>query len=158
MKNNFDACLRFVLQYEGGYVDHPADPGGATNLGITRATLAAWRKRPVSKDDMRRLTRAEAAAIYRANYWDAIGGDTLAPGVDLLAFDIAVNMGVARARSWLSITGSMPAPARIAALGRRRMSFWQGLRTWRTFGRGWSARGQACLARAISMQQAPALA
>ena len=153
MKSNFDACLRFVLQYEGGFVNHPADPGGATNLGITRATLAAWRKRPVTVADVRALTRDEAAAIYRAKYWDAIGGDALPAGVDLLAFDIAVNMGVGRAKAWLAATGAMPTAAQIAALGRRRMSFWQGLKTWKIFGRGWSARGQACLARAISMQQ-----
>ena len=143
MKSNFENCLRFVLQYEGGFVNHPADPGGATNLGITRATLARWRNRPVSIAEVRTLTRDEAAAIYRAHYWNAIGGDLLPAGVDLIGFDIAVNMGVGRAKAWLSATAAMPPRRRLDALAARRLSLWRRLRTWATFGRGWSARGKA---------------
>lgn len=145
MKSNFESCLRFVLQYEGGFVDHPRDPGGATNMGVTQKTLAMWRKRPVTKGEVRALTRDEAVAIYRKLYWDAIGGDALPAGVDLIAFDIAVNMGVARARKWLAGTAGLPPRARLDALAARRLSFWQRLRTWGVFGRGWSARGRACV-------------
>ena len=144
-KANFEQCLRFVLQYEGGFVDHPRDPGGATNMGITHATLAGWRKRPVTVADVRALTRDEAAAIYRQMYWSAIGADRLPDGVDLIAFDIAVNMGVGRARVWLMETAQLSPRARLDALGRRRLSFWRRLRTWTTFGRGWTARGRACV-------------
>jgi len=96
MESNFQRCLDFVLAREGGYVDDPRDPGGATNLGITIATLRAWRGRHVTADDVRNLTRAEAGRIYRSWYWHAAWGGDLPSGVDLLIFDAAVNMGVER--------------------------------------------------------------
>lgn len=153
MKSNFDACLKFTLQYEGGFVNHPRDPGGATNLGITRATLARWRGRPVTVSEVRNLKRDEAAAIYRKWYWDAVGGDTLPYGVDLMAFDIAVNMGPGRALTWLHETSNMRPTDRDDAMAVRRMGFWRRLKTWATFGRGWSARGRACQIEANRMQR-----
>src|SRR3954447_9587673 len=92
-RDAFANCLAFVLEEEGGYSDMPGDPGGATNMGITRATLADWRGAPVSKDDVLSLERDEAAAIYRRRYWDAIRGDELPAGLDLALFDDAVNSG-----------------------------------------------------------------
>ena len=68
-ESNFERALACVLRHEGGYGDHPADPGGATNFGVTRATLAHHRGRPVTKAEVRALTRAEAAGIYRQRYW-----------------------------------------------------------------------------------------
>ncbi len=94
---NFERALSLVLKHEGGFADHPADPGGATMMGITQATLAEWRGRPVTKDEVRALSRVEAGAIYRARYWDAVKGDDLPSGLDLAAFDYAVNSGPARA-------------------------------------------------------------
>ena len=94
---NFDRALTAVLRHEGGYVDHPSDPGGATNLGVTRATLAQWRGRAVSKAEVKALTRAEAAKIYRALYWDEIAGDALPAGLDFAVFDYCVNSGPGRA-------------------------------------------------------------
>ncbi len=79
----FDRALALVLDLEGGFVDHPRDPGGATNLGITRATLAKARGRPVSVVDVKALTRAEAGTIYRRLYWNAVKADELPPGLDL---------------------------------------------------------------------------
>ena len=76
----FAACLAFTLKYEGGFVDHPADPGGATNLGVTRATLARWRRSPVSTADVKALTRDEAGEIYRRFYWRSGGQRPAAPG------------------------------------------------------------------------------
>lgn len=70
MKDTFPRALALVLAQEGGYADHPYDPGGATNFGITIATLRDWRGRPVSKADVRALGRDEVAAIYRARYWN----------------------------------------------------------------------------------------
>ena len=95
--SNFEASLAAVLKHEGGYADHPSDPGGATNLGVTRATLTRWRGRPVSKAEIRALTRAEAAKIYRALYWDEIAGDVLPAGLDFAVFDYCVNSGPGRA-------------------------------------------------------------
>jgi hypothetical protein len=93
----FAACLEEVLWHEGGYADNPRDPGGATNLGITIATLGEWRGRAVTKADVKALTREEAAAIYRARYWKRVRGDALPAGLDLAVFDFAVNSGPARA-------------------------------------------------------------
>ncbi len=97
MKANFDAALDFVLRQEGGWSDHPLDPGGATNRGITRATLAQVRGRPVSKAELMALSLQETAAIYRRLYWDAAACDALPSGVDLAVFDLAVNSGPRRA-------------------------------------------------------------
>jgi len=149
---NFARCLAFVLQWEGGFVNDPRDPGGATNMGVTRATLSRWRGRPVSVAEVQRLTRDEATKIYRARYWAPISGDALPVGVDLIALDIAVNMGVSRALTWLHQTGDVPAGQRDDALATKRVAFWRGLQTWAVYGRGWSRRGAACLALANQMQ------
>ena len=154
---SFERALSLVLHHEGGYVDHPRDPGGATNLGITLATLARARGRPVTKADVKGLTRAEAAGIYRRSYWDAVQGDALAPGIDLLLFDLAVNSGPVRATKILqrvlrTAEDGVVGPATLAALAcaypeavieavtRERLRFLQRLPTWTTFGRGWRRR------------------
>ena len=90
---NFQACMNFTLSAEGGYCDVPGDAGGATNMGVTQATLSNWLGRPANVEDVQALTRETAEAIYRANYWDAVNGDGLPPGVDLMVFDFGVNVG-----------------------------------------------------------------
>lgn len=101
MTRAFDAALKVVLHHEGGFVDHPKDPGGRTNMGITQATLTNARSPLLKIDglpaDVRDLTVANAAAIYRAAYWDQISGDELPEGVAMILFDCAVNQGVGRA-------------------------------------------------------------
>lgn len=156
-RESFPQALRLILRHEGGYVDHPLDPGGATNRGITRATLAAHRGRPVSRAEVMALGEAEAAEIYRIRYWDAVQADSLPPGLDLAVFDAAVNSGPARAVRWLqrcvgvAADGRMgpvtlaaartrPAADLIAAFSRERLTFLRRLSTWRAFGRGWSRR------------------
>lgn len=149
---NFDACLAFTLKYEGGFVDLKSDPGGATNLGVTQRTLAAWRHKPVSVGDVRALGRDEAAQIYRAMYWDHIGGDNLPAGVDLMLFDIAVNMGVGRSEQFNMETSSVEnAAMKVERLDALRCGFWRALRTFPVFGRGWMARETACTALALRM-------
>jgi lysozyme family protein len=154
---SFAAALRLVLKHEGGYVDHPLDPGGATNRGVTRATLAGYRGRPVSKAEVMALGAAEAGDIYRKLYWNAVRADELPAGVDLAVFDAAVNSGPGRAVRWLQMAlGLRPdgvvgpvtlAAARqvaarrlIADFSRQRLGFLQRLGTWRTFGCGWDRR------------------
>lgn len=172
--SNFERALSCVLKQEGGFVDHPADPGGATSLGITRATLARARGRPVSIADVKALTRAEAAAIYRRLYWDAVAGDQLPPGLDLAVFDLAVNSGPARALRLLQrcldvaqdgVLGPVTLGAAracepgaaIRALARARLGFLHRLATWRVFGRGWNRRveevAKIALALAASSSQ-----
>lgn len=97
---SFDTALAFVLGFEGGFSDHPQDPGGATNLGITQATLDGFRRDHPEwglPADVRGLKRAHAARIYRTGYWNPVHGDELPPGIALLAFDCAVNQGPGRA-------------------------------------------------------------
>lgn len=96
MQRNYNDALDHVLRYEGGYTDHPSDPGGATKYGITIGNLASWRKHQVTKDDVKALELEEAKAIYKTRYWDAIFGDQLEDGLDIAVFDCAVNQGVGR--------------------------------------------------------------
>ena len=98
---NFDQCLKIVLQFEGGYVDDPNDPGGETNLGVTKNVWKEWVNRPVEIGEMRQLTPELVAPLYRVKYWDAIKADDLPSGLDLCAFDCAVNQGVNRSIKFL---------------------------------------------------------
>lgn len=165
--DRFAACLPHILKHEGGYVDHPRDPGGATNMGITIGTLSEWRSRTVTKKELRNITPETVAAIYRARYWDAVRADELGPGLDLAVFDYAVNSGPGRAAKALQAALGVPAdggvgPVTLAALaGRdraaliedicaRRRAFLQSLSTYDTFGRGWEKRVAAVEAAALA--------
>ena len=106
----FDDALEAIFHWEGGFSDHPEDPGGDTNFGITIATLRDWRApEPVTKEDVRTLTRAEAAEIYRANYWDDCRCGELPAGTALALFDSAVNQGPVRARRFLQTAARVEA-------------------------------------------------
>jgi lysozyme family protein len=154
---DWNACLAFVLATEGGYVDDPMDPGGATNLGITLDVLSQWRHSAVTKDDVRNLGRDEAAAIYRTNYWNASRCPDLPAGLDLMVFDASVNTGNGRSARFLQealgvATDGSIGPLTLAAadrkptagviddLARIRLAFYQGLPTYYHFGVGWTAR------------------
>lgn len=167
---NFPQALSLTLQFEGGFSNHPADPGGATKYGITRAVLAEWRGRDVSIADVRALEKAEAEVIYRRNYWDGVGGDELPAGVDLAVFDLAVNSGVGRAARILQdsvgttvdgIVGvdtvraarGLPPQALIRLISSQRRSFLQKLRIFPVFGRGWLRRVDAVEAHALKLAQ-----
>jgi lysozyme family protein len=160
-KSRFDICLDAVLLYEGGYADHPADPGGATNLGITHKTLARWRRVSpwwaLPKSEVQALLRTEAAKIYRASYWDRIQGGQLPPGLDVALFDFAVNSGPHRAIRMLQAELDVAAdgqigPLTLDAIERRpagqlinelcdrRLAFLNRLSTFATFGKGWTNR------------------
>ena len=151
----------YVLASEGGYVNHPRDPGKATNMGITIATLGAWRRTKVTNEDVRNLTQAEALAIYKAQYWDTVRADLLPLGLDYLTFDYAVNSGPARAIKDLPRTVGADADGVIGqktldaiatavrrmgmeglinAYATRRWNFVQGLSNFSTFGNGWRRR------------------
>ena len=172
MLKNFEAALAHVLHYEGGYSDHPSDPGGATNLGITIAVLSSYRGRSVTKNDVRALTRAEAAAIYRSRYWDTASCSVLPSGVDLAMFDCAVNQGVGRASRYLQHAANVTADGKIGpiTLGAvkaaapekllvefmaRRMEGYGSLQSlFKTFGLGWSRRLMATHAVALTLLDA----
>ncbi|TIO15659.1 MAG: hypothetical protein E5X86_19930 [Mesorhizobium sp.] len=171
MNRNFDRALSLVLKHEGGYVNHPRDPGGATNKGITIATFRRYVNAKGTPEDLKRITTAQAGIVYRRQYWDAIRGDELPDGVDYAVFDFAVNSGPSRAAKYLqAILGTVqdgrigpatiaaskakPAGVVIDALCDARLSFLKRLKTWGTFGKGWSARVSSVRFQALVMIKA----
>lgn len=108
--DSFQSALKFVLQWEGGYVNHPADPGGETNFGVTHATYTQYRKsRQKAPQSVRLISKAEVEDIYRANYWVRAGCEALPSKLALVHFDWAVNHGVVGATKTLQrIVGSAP--------------------------------------------------
>jgi lysozyme family protein len=157
MKENFDFALTEVLKHEGGYVNHPRDPGGATNRGVTQATYDRYRRsRALIPRDVRHITWVELKNIYKNEYWHRVRGDDLPDGLDLAVFDFAVNSGPARAAQFLQRLAGAEAdgligPATLRAVADHRgglidllcdtrLSFLKSLKHWDTFGKGWSRR------------------
>ena len=149
MKSNFDLALSQLLKHEGGYVNHKLDPGGMTNLGVTRAVWESYVGRPSSEKEMRALTPAQVAPLYKRKYWDAINGDSLPSGLDICVFDCAVNSGVGRAAKMLQgIIGPKTLDAckkhttkdLIDKFSAARQKFLEALPTFGTFGKGWTSR------------------
>ena len=97
MRDNFEQCMGWLLEHEGGYVNHPSDPGGETNLGVTRAVYEQYAGRQVMDGEMEGLTHDDVYPIYRENYWNRVRGDDLPSGVDWSVFDWGVNSGTSRA-------------------------------------------------------------
>lgn len=94
MAANFDQCIPYVLTNEGGFTNNPSDGGGATNFGITQATLSAWRGHLASVVDVEYMKIEEAKAIYKAKYWDVLGLDKVNENnVATCILDVAVNRG-----------------------------------------------------------------
>ncbi len=137
---NLKNCLAIVLKYEGGWADHPRDPGGATMKGVTLKTYRQY-KPGATKDDLRKISVAEVEKIYRVGYWDKTGCETLPHGVDLAVFDLAVNSGPKRALDYLKASDKGQVPSELVrAICARRMSFVRGLKTFDVFGKGWTRR------------------
>lgn len=97
MKDNFDKCFDMLLTHEGGFVNHPEDPAGATNLGVTKGTLQQYLGRHVSMDEMKALTPEDVKPIYRKLYADKVRFDDLLSGLDWAVLDWVVNSGTGRA-------------------------------------------------------------
>jgi lysozyme family protein len=168
MIRNFERSLSLVLKSEGGWSDHPADPGGATMKGVTLATFRRYVEPKATKDDLRRITDAQVATVYRKQYWNAVCGDDLPDGIDYAVFDFAVNSGPGRAAKYLqSIVGAkqdgkigpdtlakvkpMVRGTVINDLCDKRMAFLKGLSTWGTFGKGWTSRVSSVRAEALKL-------
>ncbi|MGX1496893.1 lysozyme family protein [Labrenzia sp. MBR-25] len=155
---NFEECLSWVLVHEGGYVNHPKDPGGATNKGVIQRTYDGYRRRMnLSKHSVKHITEAEVRAIYREQYWQAVAADRLPAGVDYAVFDYGVNSGPKRAikdlqrvlgvkpDGWignvtLAALGDLSADTVVRQLCERRYKFVRSLKHWSTFGKGWTRR------------------
>ena len=168
MKQNFDKCLTMLLKHEGGFVDHPKDPGGMTNLGVTKAVYDKWIGRESSEAEMRALTQEDVAPIYKKNYWDRCKCDELPSGADWSVFDWAVNSGTGRAsKAMQKIVGAKQdgaiGPKTLQMIANKepkfliekmydqRQSFYEKLNTFETFGRGWTRRNKETKETALEM-------
>lgn len=157
MKDNFVKCLPLVLKHEGGWSNHPSDPGGATMRGVTLATFRRYYGNNMTKDDLRGIRYEQLQHIYKDGYWDVCKCDELPYGVDYAMFDFAVNSGPRRAVSFLQeIVGSAAdgilGPRTLNAvkgaydhrtivyLCDNRLAFLRSLANWRVFGTGWENR------------------
>ena len=164
MKDNFDECLKMLLHHEGGYVNHPSDPGGEPNLGVTKKVYQEWG----GTKDMKDLTVEDVAPIYKKNYWDRCKCDDLESGVDWVVFDWAVNSGTGRsAKAIQKICGASQdgaiGPKTLALIGKQntqyvieefgkiRQDFYESLKTFDTFGKGWTRRNKETTAKALEM-------
>lgn len=156
--SNYPACLAFTLRWEGGWSNHPEDPGGATMKGVTQRRYDVYRReRGLPLRSVRHIEDKELQEIYRKGYWNVVGGDNLPAGVDLAVWDYGVNSGPARAkRVYASIPRGTPRQ-QVQAVCRQRLGFVQGLRTWRTFGKGWGRRIAQCEALGVRMALAAAM-
>ena len=168
MRENYAKCLNAVLVFEGGFVNHPKDPGGRTNKGITQYVYNSWRKsKGLPTRDVKDIPMSEVTLIYKANYWDMIKGDELPSGLDLALFDFAVNSGVYRAIRFIQgIVGVRPDGVMgpitlkaikesdkdlVLAICNERMKFLKGLSTWHYFGKGWTNRVASVVSKSKGM-------
>ena len=157
MKENYEHCLEMILHHEGGYVNHPKDPGGETNLGVTKRVY----EEHGGEKDMKDLTVEDVAPIYKKSYWDRVKGDDLPAGLDLCVFDFGVNAGTGRAAKYLqrmigtTVDGGI-GPNTLKALHTfvdnesleyaidtyqsNRQAYYEKLSTFDTFGKGWTRR------------------
>src|SRR5258708_4885220 len=130
MKNNFNDCLNRVLKDEGGYSNHPADPGGTTNYGITLRDYRDNINPRGTANDVKNMRLADAKQIYRTKYWNALGCDNLASGVDYTCFDYGVNSGLGRPRKALQRFKSLSGIPLIDAINNERTAFLRSLHTF----------------------------
>ena len=168
MESNFAESLKHVLKHEGGYVNHPSDPGGMTNLGVTKKVWEAWVGKRLTEAEMRALTPEIVAPLYKKMYWDKVQGDKLPSGVDYIVFDFAVNAGVSRAvrtlqnilfvtsdgiigPTTLRVAGQRDPKELVEAYSEDRRLFYSQLPTFSVFGKGWLRRVDETKAQALKM-------
>ena len=157
MKHNWHKSLEVILHHEGGYVNHPKDPGGETNMGVTKRVY----EEHGGTKDMKELTHEDVNPIYKKGYWDKVKGDYLPDGLDLMIFDFAVNAGPGRAAKFIqrlvntTVDGGI-GPNTLKCINDHveeygvnttidqyqsaRHNYYQSLSTFDTFGKGWTRR------------------
>ena len=175
-QHNFGNCVHKVLRHEGGYVNHPDDPGGITNLGVTKKVYDAWTGKESTVDQMKALDDEDVKPIYEENYWNKIKGDELPNGLDLCIFDFGVNAGPSRAAKMIqkmadtTVDGGI-GPNTIKAINAlvkkdgleeviklyqaKRQAYYESLKHFDTFGRGWTRRNEDTTAYALEMAEWP---
>lgn len=140
--SNREASIRKTLTYEGGYTNHPSDPGGPTNWGITIKDARMYWKGDASAADVKAMPLSVAVDIYRQKYWAKMGCDARPAGVDFVDFDLGVNSGTGRTSQFRTALDpqNLSPVAYVKAHSAKRLSFLHGLRTWGVFGKGWGRR------------------
>ena len=173
-KENVGQCIAKILVHEGGFVNHPKDPGGLTNMGVTKRVYAEWVGHEVSEQDMRALAEDDVRPIYKKNYWDRIKGDKLPSGLDLCVFDFGVNAGTGRAAKYLqkmidtTVDGGI-GPNTLKAVKAyvkehgieetikkyqsNRQDYYESLSTFETFGKGWTIRNNDTTEMALQLAE-----
>jgi len=168
MNHNFDTCLNMLLKHEGGYVNHPEDPGGMTNLGVTKRTYDEFHGTDIDEEGMRNLNKSDVEPIYRSNYWNRCRCQDLPSGVDWAVFDFAVNAGTGRAAKALQQAVEAEQDGSIGPLTLMKVKdhevvniinriaiyreqFYRSLSTFDTFGKGWIRRNDETRRQAIHM-------
>ncbi len=180
MIENYDYALDVALAQEGGYSNNPNDPGGSTYKGVTQATFNAYRAaRGDNNTDVRTATDAEISDIYRTMYWNAVSGDTLPSGLDLAAFDAAINTGpreaaffLQRALNAVGLKENLIVDGRIGvhtlaaahavdvreaikAYSAARLDFYHRLTTYALFGKGWTNRTETIEQTSLALADHP---
>lgn len=153
----FTECLAIVLNHEGGFINHKLDPGGMTNLGVTKRVWEEWIGHPATEKDMRELTPAIVAPMYEMRYWRPSYCEKLPRGLDLLVFSMAVNAGSGRSVKLLQdaigvVADGVIGPKTMAKINEAnvevlidkfseaRTAYYKGLKLFPVFGRGWLNR------------------
>lgn len=178
MRVNFKDCLAETLKWEGGYSNHPKDPGGKTQWGIIQRVYNSYRRlKNASPREVKLITRTEMEDIYKTFYWDKVHGDVLPIGLDCVVFDFAVNSGPSRSTKFLqkainkvegrslkvdgvwgpatldAATSLKDLPGVIARVCDDRLTWLQTLKTWVTFGKGWGRRVKGIKPVALQMAE-----
>jgi lysozyme family protein len=166
--SNWKKSFELMLASEGGYVNHPSDPGGMTNLGVTKRVWEEWVGRESNEKEMRSLTPEMVEPLYKRKFWDACKCDDMPSGIDYLVFDFAVNAGVGRSAKILQTAVGVPAdggigPITLAAVKAQdpaelvqkfsdaKETFYRSLNTFDTFGKGWLNRVAAVKIKANTL-------
>lgn len=172
MESNFNRSLDIILKHEGGYVNHPADPGGMTNLGVTKKNWDTYIGRVSTLQEFKALKKEDVAPFYKKKYWDLMFCNDLPSGVDLCVFDFGLNAGPSRGTKYLQKALGIKEDGDIGpgthkamdsyiedhgveALVRRyqdlRAQYYKGLKTFPTFGKGWLRRVQETTESALKI-------
>ncbi len=180
-RNNFESCLQEILRHEGGFSDVRSDPGnwtgGRVGAGLLKGTKYGISAAAYPTIDIKNITVEFAASQYKNKYWNRVKGDQLPDGIDLVAFDPAVNSGVSRGSRWLqsalgvtqdgkigpqTVLAAQTATDGVAVIKRAcaaRMGFLRGLTSlWSTYSRGWTRRVASVEATAVAMYTRSAVA
>lgn len=152
-KLGFDQIFDRCMGHEGGYVNHPDDPGGETNWGITIATARA----NGYTGPMRLMKREHAKEIYRKAFWERAKCSQYHSAIAFQLFDACINHGIGNAIRMLQRAVGVADDGAVGKItlgainekslddvlvlfNAERLVFFAKLKTFPTFGPGWIRR------------------